>query len=149
MSPDEALARQAIADLVARYNSYGDRGRWEQVRELFVPDAVMVVRRPGEPEQRHEGLDSIMSIFTGTAAVVESGRQPGAASFIRHLTATHVVDLVDADRATGRLYFQVLTAAGLDHWGRYSDRYLRVGGQWRFLERVATLEGWSSTSPFV
>jgi hypothetical protein len=147
----ETLAREAIRDLVARYNGYGDAGRWDQLWELFAPEAVMVIRRRGAPEdeRRHEGIESIKGIFTGAAEVVTGDRAARPPAFVRHHTATHVIDVVDADHATGRLYFQVLTDAGLDHWGRYADGYLRTDEGWRFAERAVTTDGWSPTSAFV
>jgi len=147
---DEAVAREAIRDLVARYNAYGDGGRFEQLLELFAPDAVMVLGRRGDDErQRHEGIEEIRGIFTGVAARVtgDGGAVPDL-DYVRHLTATHQIDLADADHATGRLYFQVLTAGGLDHWGRYLDRYVRIDGRWRFAERSVTTEGWAERSAF-
>ena len=38
----ELTARESIRDLVARYNANADTGRFDQVLELFAPDAVMV-----------------------------------------------------------------------------------------------------------
>ena len=67
------------------------------------------------------------------------GPAPMAIAFVQHVTGTHLIDLLDDDHATGRLYFQVLTDAGLDHWGRYADRYVRIEGRWRFHERRVTL----------
>lgn len=138
----EGAAREGIRDLVARYNSYGDTGRFEQLLELFADDAVMVLRTKGvDGERRHEGRSEIEEIFTGV-------RDGVAVELIRHLTATHLIDVVDADHATGRLYFQVLTERGLDHWGRYADRYVRVDGRWRFGERVVTTDAFADFSPF-
>ena len=149
VNPEEAVAREAIRDLVARYNGYGDAGRWEQLWELFAPDAVMVLRRRGEDgERRHEGIDAIKGIFLGVADLVTGDRVARPPAYVRHFTATHVVDLLDADHAAGRLHFQVLTDAGLDHWGRYADRYVRTDGRWRFAERVVTTEGWTAASAF-
>ena len=45
------------------------------------------------------------------------------------------------ETATSRCYYQVLTDRGLDHWGRYIDRYRRVDGRWRFAERKVTTDG--------
>ena len=39
----ELIARESIRDLVARYNANGDTGRFDQLMELFAPDAVMDV----------------------------------------------------------------------------------------------------------
>jgi hypothetical protein len=30
---------------------------------------------------------------------------------------------------------------GLDHWGRYLDRYVRIADQWRFAERRVFVDG--------
>ena len=48
---------------------------------------------------------------------------------------------VHESRATGRSYYQVLTAIGLDHWGRYIDEYRTVDGTWRFARRRVTVDG--------
>ena len=148
---EEAVAREAIGDLVARYHALGDSGRFAQLLELFAPDAAMELRRRGHDDhRRHEGIDAIATIFTGVSDLVTADGADGPPlTFVRHLTATHMIDLVDADHATGRLYFKVLTDAGLDHWGRYVDRYVRLDGRWRFAERVVTTEGYAPGSPFL
>jgi len=138
--PDQqevALAREAIRDLVARYNANGDTGRFAQVRELFVADAWMDI---GDGNIRR-GVDEIMSIFTGTASDVP-------ARFVRHFTSTHQIDVHSRDRASGRLYYAVLTQIGLDHWGRYVDEYARVDGRWRFASRKVSVDGWATDSVF-
>jgi hypothetical protein len=72
----------------------------------------------------------------------------GAPGYLRHFTATHQIDLVDDDHATGRCYFAVIMDGGLDHWGRYLDRYRRVGEQWRFEHRRVLVDGYSPSSWF-
>lgn len=134
-------AREAIRDLVARYNANGDSGRFAQVIELFAPDAVMELH----DGHVHHGHDEIMTIFTGTRDRVRSG---GAPTPLRHLTATHQIDLVDRATARGRSYYQVLTTVGLDHWGRYIDEYRTVDGVWRFARRRVTVDGRSPDSLF-
>jgi ketosteroid isomerase-like protein len=134
----ELMAREAIRDLVARYNANGDSGRFAQVMELFAPDAVMVV-----DGTTFTGQHEILTMFTG---VRDGARTDGAPVVIRHLTATHQIDLIDGSTATGRCYFQVLTAIGLDHWGRYVDRYRVVDGRWRFAHRTVTVDGISPGS---
>lgn len=148
MNLDEALAREAIRDLVTRYNSYSDAGRFDPLFELFAPDAVMETGARGEQPQRMEGLEQIKSIFTGAERTMRDGAA-GALTFVRHHTATHQIDLLDADHATGRLYFAVLTDIGLDHWGRYVDRYVRRDVGWQFAERRVTVDGRSAQSLFL
>jgi ketosteroid isomerase-like protein len=136
-----ALARDAIRDLVARYNANGDTGRLAQVRELFTTDAVMTI----EPDDEYVGIDAIMTIFTGTSASTASA---AALTHVRHFTSTHQIDFEDDDRASGRLYFAVLTDVGLDHWGRYVDRYVRTPQGWRIARRSVSVDGWSRQSLF-
>ncbi len=137
----EVEAHVAILDLVKRYNANGDTGRFPQVIELFAPDAVMEV---GDGRV-YEGRDEIATIFTSTRDRVAGNSEP---TYIRHMTATHQIDLIDEDSATGRCYYQVLTRIGLDHWGRYIDRYRRVEGRWRFAHRRVTVDGRSPGSLF-
>lgn len=137
-----AVARDGIRDLVARYNANGDTGRFAQVRELFTPDAVMRI----EPGTEYVGLDAIMTVFTGTSSNTTSS----ALTHVRHFTSTHQIDFDDDhdDQASGRLYFAVLTDIGLDHWGRYVDRYVRTPSGWKFAHRSVSVDGWSENSLF-
>jgi ketosteroid isomerase-like protein len=118
---------EAIRDVVARYNLYGDSGRFDELLELFADDATLVTDRAS-----YDGLAQIRSLF-------ETAVGP-APERIRHFTATHVID-VDGDRATSRCYFQVLTDKGLDHWGRYRDQLTRADGRWLFTRREVRVDG--------
>ena len=118
---------EAIHDVLARYNFYGDSGRIDELLQLFADDAVLVT-----DQATYDGRMQIRGLF-------ESVVGPAPAQ-IRHFTATHVID-VDGDRATARCYFQVLTARGLDHWGRYRDELTRVDGQWLFTRREVRVDG--------
>jgi len=129
----ELVARESIRDLIARYNASGDAGRFETMLELFTDDAVLVV-----PDGTHQGRENIRVFFESVA--IGNGRRPGG-RLIRHFTATHQIDVLDPDAARGRCYYQVLTDAGLDHWGRYVDRYRRTDAGWRFQERQVSIDG--------
>jgi uncharacterized protein (TIGR02246 family) len=118
---------EAIRDVVARYNLYGDSGRFDELLGLFTDDATMVT-----DQASYEGLAQIRRLFE--TAVGPAPQQ------IRHFTSTHVID-VDGDRATSRCYFQVLTSAGLDHWGRYRDELARADGRWLFIRREVRVDG--------
>jgi hypothetical protein len=148
VKPEEAIAREATRDLVARYNASGDSGRVDGVLELFWPDAAMEVGGPEAPRV-HTGLEEIRSIFTGAAATTfrpaATSRAAATASpfrhHVRHFVATHVVDFDDPTHAAGYAYFQVLMPHGLDHWGRYFDAYEARDGEWRFAQRKVVLDG--------
>jgi SnoaL-like protein len=138
----ELAAREAIRDLVARYNANGDTARFTQVVELFAPDAVMDL---GD-RRLYTGQDEILTIFTGSRDRANGDHPP---VYLRHMTATHQIDVIDASTATGRCYYQVLTAIGLDHWGRYIDKYRTVDGRWRFASRRVTVDGRAPGSLFL
>jgi ketosteroid isomerase-like protein len=149
----EISARESIRDLTTRYNSNGDAGRFANVRQLFLDDAVMDLE--GEVKT---GLDEIMTIFTGTQSKLHdipaadapgAPREKAALPYVRHFTATHQIDLVDENNATGRLYFFVVTPIGPDHWGRYTDTYrTNAAGQWKFARRHVKVDGRAANSLF-
>ena len=135
MEPWELDAREQIRDLVARYNANGDSGRFASMLDLFAPDATLHI-----PSGSHHGRDEIEAVFTNAAT--KTGTGDGAkAAFIRHHTATLQIDLISVHEATSRCYYQVLTDRGLDHWGRYVDRYRGIDGRWLFTERNVTVDG--------
>ena len=134
MDVEELLAREEIRDLVARYNANGDAGRYEQVLELFAPDAVMDVSGTV-----YRGRDEIRTIFTGAAADFAAA---DGFRYVRHATSTHQIDMTGPASAEGWLYFFVIMAHGLDHWGRYRDRYIAVDGHWRFEHRRVVVDGY-------
>src|SRR6266511_6147216 len=135
MTLDDVLAREGIRDRVARYNSYSDSGRFDPLWELFTEDAVMETGDAGGEVTVWDGRENVKRIFTGARERVKGQPEQTRATYIRHLTATHQIDLVDADHATGRCYFAVIMDNGLDHWGRYLDQYVRVDGVWKFERR--------------
>ena len=143
MTVEDLLAREAIRDLVARYNSYGDSGRFDQMLELFASDAVFEVR-----DVAHRGIDEIRSVFTRVPGRTSATSGSGRPAYLRHCTATHQIDLIDENSATGRCYFFVLTSVGLDHWGRYLDEYRVVDGRWRFAHRRVLPDDLSQQSLF-
>jgi len=136
----ELIARESARDLVARYNACGDADLLDEMVALFSDDAVMDVGPWGE----HEGIDAIRAFFEGVRgpARTDGGEEgTGERRFIRHLTATHRIDVEGPDAARGQCYFVVLTSNGVDHWGRYVDRYVQQYGVWRFAHREVIVEG--------
>ena len=144
----ELIARESIRDLFARYNASGDSGRFDEMLALFCEDAVL------EAQGRvYRGKAEIRGLFEGAAESTSKGQDvaPSRPRFIRHHTATHRIDLLNGDEATGRSYYQVLTDHGLDHSGRYVDRYRREGERWLFVHRKVSVDhttpgGWGAAS---
>ncbi len=137
----DLLAREAIRDLVIRYNSYGDSGLFDRMLGLFAPDAVVEIG--GDV---YRGLHEIRQVWSRVPA--HTSIPGGRPAYLRHCTATHQIDLVDETTATGRCYFFVLTAVGLDHWGRYLDEYRVADSEWRFTRRRVLTDALSPKSIF-
>ncbi len=134
----ELVARERIRDLVARYNANADSGRFDQVLECFAPQAVMEL--DGRP---YRGHDEIRTIFTSAAERVNRGSEP---IMVRHHTSTLQIDVAGPAEASSRCYYQVLSGSGLDHWGRYLDRYGVIDGRWCFVHRREFLDGFVTGS---
>jgi hypothetical protein len=138
----EVIAREEIRDLVTRYNSNSDTGRFPQLLELFDDTSVMTIDG-GMP---YSGTSEIINIFTNAKGRLDSVDVP---KYIRHYVATHQIDIESETAARGRCYFAVLTHIGLDHWGRYIDTYKKVNGKWLFDARKVFVDGTSAGSTFV
>jgi ketosteroid isomerase-like protein len=127
--PDASLARleayETIRQLAARYAVAVDRRDLDTLVTLFVPDVR--VGRLGT------GRDALRASFD------ESLRAIGVS--VLHV-GTHVIDLVDADHATGTVYCKGEIQDG-DRWIHqaivYDDEYRRVDGTWCFVRRVHRL----------
>ena len=139
----EIDAHLQIRNLAATYNANGDSGRFDAMVQAFAPDGVLEAGGG-----RHEGRDAIIRFLTGVADGPAPDTAPPSAStastgrsYVRHMVATQKIDLQSPERATGYAYYQVLTAIGLDHWGRYFDEYVNVDGTWLIAHRRATTDG--------
>jgi hypothetical protein len=130
----ELVARESIRDVIARYNANCDSGRFDQVVELFAPDAVMEL----DNAKVYRGRDEIRTIFTDAASTLRD--RPGPI-LLRHMTSTLQIDVISPTEAKSRCYYHVLMSHGLDHWGRYIDEFGLVDGQWRFTRRREMLDG--------
>jgi ketosteroid isomerase-like protein len=113
---------------------------YEQIRQLAARYALAVNMRD---------LDALVELFVEDVAAGRGrrGRAALRARFEPHLTAadvdvlevtTHVINLIDADHATGTVYSRCeLGSRGL--WARqsiaYEDDYARRDGLWYFVAR--------------
>jgi ketosteroid isomerase-like protein len=135
---------EAIRELKARYCAYCDDGYDpDGLASLFTEDAVW----DGGQLGRFEGKEAIRKFFRGTSRRV---------SFAIHNVMNPIIT-VDGDRASGRWYLlQPLTFAEGPRaaWlaARYSDEYVRIGGEWKFRNVKIDLsfmtpydEGWVQT----
>ena len=122
---DRLESYEHIRQLVARYALAVDTRDLDALVELFVTDVE--VGRMG----------------TGRAALKESFRQGfEPLGFTILSVSTHVIDLIDADHATGEVY----CTGEIDRDGvllrqaiLYRDAYRRESGAWRFVRRTHLL----------
>jgi ketosteroid isomerase-like protein len=126
--------RAAIAALVYGYAERIDAGDLAGVAALFA-DGVFRSERGG----RYEGTPAVRAVLEKLVKLHDDGTPR-----TKHVTTNLVVE-VDGDAATARSYFTVLqqtAAVPLQAIvaGRYHDRFVRVGGRWRFADRLVHMD---------
>ena len=147
----ELIARESIRDCIARYNANGDTGRWDEMMTVFAPDAIF------EPfDEVIVGAEAIRAFLVGVAERTAKRPQSeeataGGRQFVRHFTATTQIDVLNESHARARSYYMVVTASGVDHWGRYIDEYGIIDGRWVITKRVVTTDaayagGWAAAA---
>jgi hypothetical protein len=126
----------AIANLVHRYAELIDAGDYGGVGQLFEHGAIRAVQ--GDAVTTVGGRAEVQAFYERyTRRFPDSGTPK-----TKHLTTNLIIE-VDGDRSTAtcRSYFTVLQAC--DGFplqpiiaGRYHDTLERVGGAWRFADRL-------------
>lgn len=142
MGPDEVAAREAIRCTQAAYHYAGDRGRVEDLVATFVEDGVLET-----PRGVHCGRAEILAALSLVGAGADATATSVPMFLHHHLTTSHVT-MDGPDAATGSSYFLVMSPVGVDHCGRYADRYVRVGAEWLIASRRATVS-WASPDSVV
>jgi ketosteroid isomerase-like protein len=129
----ELAAREEIRELVARYATNCDSGRFDEVAALFAPDAIL------EPDGVvYQGHEAIRGMFTRAFNSIAVWPEPVK---LRHMTTSLTIDVADQGGATSRCYYAVLMSHGLDHWGHYDDEYAVVDERWLFSHRREFIDG--------
>jgi SnoaL-like domain len=138
----EALAREAIRKTLGLYNFAVDCADFDALTNVFHPDASLSM----QGSEAIQGVDAIIAKLKGGS---RSGGAFRDGKFQRHHLTSESIDVVDADTATGEHYVLVITELGVDHSGRYVDRYVRDGEHWLISQRAATMEWAQPDSRFV
>ena len=134
----ELVARECVRDTVARYNHAGDAGRFEDMVECFTGDGELTVVGGAT----HRGHAELRAFFSGV------GDTAGGFTHLRHCVTNVLIDVTGPSEAAVRSYFQVITDIGLDHWGRYHDRFVPVGDRWLLARRSVKTDGYAQGSFF-
>ena len=121
--------RAEIAELLARYAFLIDDHRFDELGELFTPDA-----RFGSPGSMHEGRPAIVGNYRALGE---------AYPVTLHEARGFVLDFTDDDHARGEVLGFSEQSSGTSTVVtsfRYDDEYVRLDGRWRFASRqVRTL----------
>jgi hypothetical protein len=150
MTIEEMLAREAIRDTLAKYNTSGDRLKVEDYVSCFTDDGIM--------ESEFVAEDKAFS-YKGKAAILAwqnrwRHRDPDAPAihgsrFIRHHLSTCKIDLTGPDTAKVRTYWVAYTDIGPDHAGYYLDDFRKVGDEWLIAHRRVRLDWESADSLYM
>jgi hypothetical protein len=140
----ELVAREAIRDSLALYTHSGDRFLLDQLAEAFCEDGVLEIRGR-EPVTGRRAIVEMLAGSTGPDA-----RPPttGSRRIVRHNLAN--IRFVALSRGEARVesYFTVVTEIGLDHYGRYRDRFVPVGDRWLIAHRFVSVDWHADGSTF-
>lgn len=125
----------AINSLLMTYADRVDAGHWSDVGAMFEHATYRVAHADGGFSS-FQGADQVRGFCEQTR--VHGDGTPRT----RHVITNVVID-VDGDEASARCYvtvFQQTDALPLQPIasGRYVDRFARVGGRWRFADRLIT-----------
>jgi len=144
MTLDELLAREAIRDTMAKYNTSGDRLKSEDYAACFTEDGVMESEHVAADQTfRYEGRAAILAWQSHWRAQAMSGEAVHRATFVRHHLSTSKIDLTGPDTAKARTYWVAWTDIGPDHAGYYLDDFRKVGDDWLIAHRRVRLD-WQS-----
>ena len=128
-------SHHAISTLMFRYAECVDRADFSALAALFAHGSIRSTSA-ADSEQGMGGAE-VGRFYAATNRVHEDGTLR-----TRHLSTNVMIDIDEANHsARARSYYVVLQAtpklpfqpiAG----GRYQDRFVRVGGEWQFSERM-------------
>jgi hypothetical protein len=126
---------ERVRRTVAAYTHLIDRGRIEELLELFEPDATLEI----VGQARHEGTEAIGRLFgRGVEHLGATAEVPR----IRHHLASQLIDVDSEVDARSSCYWTAIVGdRGVDHWGRYVDHLHLDGDRLRFRHRRIHLDG--------
>jgi hypothetical protein len=150
MTLDELLAREAIRDTMAKYNTSGDRLKVDDFAACFTEDGIIQSERaPGDFLFRYTSREEIRDWQNRWRHREPTQDTVHGATFVRHHLSTCKIDLTGPDTAKARTYWVAWTDIGADHAGFYIDDFRKVGDDWLIACRRVRLDWSSPDSLFV
>ncbi|MBV1688875.1 nuclear transport factor 2 family protein [Novosphingobium sp. G106] len=141
MTTDEFMAIEQIRATITRYAWSVDAADYVAMARCFTVGGKLQVTS----EMTLHGRQDISDTLGGRA--LARGHGNSGTRFQRHNVSNIQIEL-DGDRAAARCYFTVFTEIGLDHLGRYEDRFVKHGTEWLMEDRVCRLDAVSARSRF-
>ena len=125
---------------MARYNWSGDALQLDELAQTFCEDGELELRN-AKPVR---GRAAIVDLLGGAVATPNAAaKATGAKRIVRHNLSNIRFTDVRPDEALVACYFSVFTEIGLDHYGRYRDAFVPVGGDWLIHHRFVSTD-WSA-----
>jgi SnoaL-like domain len=138
----ELAARERIRDTLARYNWSGDALRLDDLAQSFCEDGELELR--SSAPVRGRGRAAIIELLGGAVAAPNAtAHASGVKRIVRHNVTNIRFTDVTKQAAHVACYFTVFTEIGLDHYGRYRDVFVPVGGDWLIRHRFVSTD-WSA-----
>lgn len=136
----ELVIRESVRQTLADYTAGTDRNRLEDIAACFAPDGALTI-------SGRESMVGPAAIVAGLGAQVNRfAAGPVPLTHVRHHVSSVRFGAVSRDRVEVSSYFLAVTNIGVDHWGRYRDVLVPVGGRWLFASREASADGFSPDS---
>ena len=134
---ERVLIERECERLVTLYCHYVDHGEAERIAELFAKDGVW-----RSPQVTMNGKEELRRGFRA--------RQQNQRRMSRHVCNNLLIDVIDADNATGCVYLTLYRhdgkegralspLPGPEMVGEYRDRFVRTADGWRFADREAAI----------
>jgi hypothetical protein len=131
---------RACERIVYAYSRALDMGDMSTAADFFAENGSMA--RPMAPEQVIRGRETIRAALLTRPKTL----------LTKHLATNVMIDVLSRDEARGLSYLTMISttppgdaiapyvSAGPVYFGEFKDRFLREGGEWKFLERRGSIQ---------
>jgi hypothetical protein len=130
---------RACERIVHAYSRALDLGDMSAAADLFAENGSMA--RPMAPTQIIQGRESIRAALLTRPKTL----------LTKHLATNVMIDVLSRDEAHGLSYLTMISttpgdavapfiSAGPVYFGEFKDRFVREGGEWKFLERRGSIQ---------
>ena len=130
---------RACERVVHAYSRALDLGDMSAAADFFAENGSMA--RPMAPKQVIQGRESIRAALLTRPKTL----------LTKHLATNVMIDVVSRDEAEGLSYLTMISttpddavapyvSAGPVYFGEFKDRFVREGGEWKFLERRGSIQ---------